>query len=476
MKEILQKSRENKFIKLLINLLSSKFFPFILIPISLLCYYLSLDMVMIYIIGIFGSLIFILLEDVSPSVAVFSFMALLVSEKNSPLVFAETATNYYFRTANLVQIIIVITVFSSSLIYRAVLNIIGKKFSVSPIFLCLCAFAAVLMLNGVFSKDYNPKNLLYGLIMALCFSGIFTAVKDNIFKNQDSFVKIAYGFFALGIVLIIELAVKYITAENLIINGNINREMLTFGWGIWNTMGMYLVLCLPFIVYLAGKEKTGYIFASFSVVVFIAVFMSCSRQSIIGAILVYPISLLLLFIKGKNRLLNSVVMSVVLDALVIFLLCFKDNLFKYFIELFKQIVVNGELSGSGRKMIWEEALEHFKSAPILGAGFYVKMSAAHFSGLGFIPTMAHNTIMQILSSCGIIGLIVYLSHRVLTGVSYFKNITVERSYLFLGIVGFLIICLFDNHIFNIFPTIIYSCLIGALSASEKKKNTPVPNP
>ena len=474
MNEFLQKLKENKFIGLLKSLLSNKFFPLIFIPISLLCYYLGLDMVMIYVIGIFGTLIFLLLDDISPIISVFLFMTIFVSGENTTSVWAGSTADFYFQTANLVQIFILIAIFASSAIYRVVKNIIKKQFSLSPIFWSLCAFAVVLLFNGIFSKGYNPKNLLYGLIMALCFLGIFSAVKDNIIISQDGFIKIAYGFLAFSIVLAIELVVKYCTAENIIVDGIIKRELLTFGWGTWNTIGMFLVLCVPFIVYLAGKEKFGYLFAVVSVLIFIASIMSCSRQSIIGAFIAYPASLLMLFVKGKNRLKNA---AIIVTAVVIFIIILfvNDKLIKYFKELFEKIVVNGELSGNGRKRIWEEALVHFKSAPIFGAGFYVELSAAHFSGLSFIPIMAHNTFMQLLSSCGIVGLIVYLAHRVLTFISYFRNITVERTYLMFAIVVFLIICLFDNHIFNIFPTIIYSNLIAILVGSEQKKHTLLKN-
>ena len=467
MNNFLQKAKENKFITTIERLLLGKFFPFVLIPISLLCYYLNLDIVMIYIIGILGTFIFIFLDDISPIVTVFLFMMLVVSDKNSTLIFGGTS-GYYFKTANLVQIFLVIAVFSSSAIYRVVHNIVKKNFRVDAVFWSLCAFAVALLLNGVSAKDYVAKNLLYGFIMALCFCGIYAALKDSINVSKDSFLKIAYGFFAFGITVVIELGIKYITTENLIVGNTINRELLSFGWGIWNTIGTYIVLCIPFTVYIASKEKLGFIFVLASVVIFFAAVMTCSRQSIVGALISYPASLVLLFVKGKNRLKNAIAMMIAVGILVVFLLSYDYNIFKYFAELFKKIMINGEFSGNGRKRIWEEALEHFKSSPVFGAGFYVNTSASHYSGLGFIPKMMHNTFMQLLSSCGIIGFIVYLSHRVATGISYLKNITVERTYLAIVIVVFLMICLFDNNIFNIFPTIIYASLIAMLVASENK--------
>ena len=81
--------------------------------------------------------------------------------------------------------------------------------------------------------------------------------------------------------------------------------------------------------------------------------------------------------------------------------------------------------------------------------------------------MCHNTILQLLSSCGIVGLIAYLIHRTQTVISFFRKITLQRSFIALTILSILVISLFDNHIFNIFPTIIYGALTAIFEKSEK---------
>ena len=81
--------------------------------------------------------------------------------------------------------------------------------------------------------------------------------------------------------------------------------------------------------------------------------------------------------------------------------------------------------------------------------------------------MCHNTVLQLLSSCGIVGLIAYLIHRTQTVISFFRKITLQRSFIALTILSILVICLFDNHIFNIFPTIIYGALTAIFDKSEK---------
>jgi O-antigen ligase len=82
--------------------------------------------------------------------------------------------------------------------------------------------------------------------------------------------------------------------------------------------------------------------------------------------------------------------------------------------------------------------------------------------------MYHNTFVQLLATSGIIGLATYVVHRASTVVSFVKNINYQRIYLALCILSLLIVNLFDNHLFYLFPTLIYSSLVAILVNSERK--------
>ncbi len=455
------------------GILTSKYFPFITAIFSLLCYYLGWDIVFIYYVGIVGLFVLLLLDDISPIITVLLFMCILVSYENSPSnIMSES--DYYFSPAILAQVFIVIGALGAAVIYRVSLTCIKKQFSFHPVFWGLCAFALVLVCNGLFSADYNPKNLVYGLVMALCFLGIFTVLKDNIVMSDATFEKMALSFFALSIVLIVELLVKYFTTEGLYVDGAFHRERLTFGWGMWNTMGMMLTICLPAVTYLAGRYKYGFIFTMFSAFLFVAVWMSCSRQAMLASLVMYPICLVILLIQGNNRYANICVVLCALIAIAIVMAIFQETIFKYFKDLISQLVINGELNGNGRISLWKGGIEYFKSAPFFGIGYYSNLyndylgGYAGYSGMSFIPPMCHNTVIQLLSACGIMGLLTYVFHRIQTIICFIKNITIDRIFIALTILSLIGLSLFDNHIFNIFPTIIYSALVAMLVNSEKK--------
>lgn len=467
MKEFLAKINNSGFLKDLRYMLSSKYFPFVTAAITLLSYFLGLDIVLIYYISITGILILLLLEDITPVISLLLFMSVTVSYGNSPSPIMDSS-DYFSQPVILVQTVIMLSLFALAAVYRVTLLGVKREFKPTPVFFGLCAFSLVLFLNGLFSENYDSKNLFYGLILALCFLFIFTGIKDNVVTDGSGFEKLNLSFFALSLLLVTELTVKYFTTENLIVDGDIARTKLTFGWGMWNTMGMMLVLCVPSVVYLAAKNKYGFVYTLYSVLLFVACFMSCSRQAMITVAIIYPVCILILLIKGKNRIANICIIIAAIVAGVIMLTVSWNTVVRYFMDLLKKLFVEGDGAGNGRGKLWREAVTYFTSAQFLGVGFYVKFSSPDFAGLSFIPLMCHNTLLELLSACGILGLITYAIHRGQTVISFFNNVTLERTFLALTISGLLITSLFDNHIFYIFPTMIYSSLTAFLVKSEKK--------
>ena len=467
MKDFLAKLKNNGIVNDLRYFLSSKYFPFITEAVTLLCYYLGWDIVLIYYISITGALMVLFLDDLTPVISHLLFMSVAVSYKNSPSPIMESS-DYFTRTEILVQTVIMLSLFALAAAYRITHTFVRKKFKFTPAFFGIAAFSFVLLLNGAGAKDYTAQNFVYGLILALCFMFIFVGLKDNITTDKTCFEKLNLSFIALSVLLVIELTVKYFTVDGIIVNGEIVRTKLTFGWGMWNSMGMSLLLCIPSSVYLAAKSKYGFIYTLYSVLLLVATFMSCSRQAMLTVAVIYPACILILLIKGKNKIANGCIVAAALLAIIILCIIFRDTVVKYFVEFIKKLFAGGDNSGNGRGRLWREALNYFISYPYLGAGFHVKYSSPDFNGLSFIPLMCHNTVLEIMAACGVLGLITYAVHRCQTVVSFLKNVTMERTFLVLTVAGLLITSLFDNHIFYIFPTMIYSALFAVFTKSENK--------
>lgn len=456
-----------KAVLVLRKLLSSKYLPVVSAVVLLTCYYLGLDVIGFWYFGLCGFLIMLTCRDVSPIFSVFLMMGLIISAQNTPSILWGEPSDYYTRPENLVMIALAVSLMIVMAIVRTVGSIKRGTFKANPVFIGLCAFVVAMLLNGVFSQYHTIMGTVYALFLALVFPGIFCFACGTFQVNGRTFERIAFSFLVLLAVLTIELVVAYLTYGNLFEDGSIVRGNIRFGWGTYNNFGMYATLCIPASFYLAAKYKDGWAFLFAAILNMIVAFLSMSRQAILmdGILFVACAIWLLIRTKGRARLYN---------ALVIFSFAFVGlvamaAMYKQFAHVFSSLAASLE-TGSSRTDIWKQGLEVFLNYPLFGGGFFSRKQWI-WGESGFanvIPVMYHNTVIQLLASGGLIGFGTYAVHRIQTVLSFFKNVTHDRVFIALTISGLLLVSLLDNHIFYLFPTIIYSMLLGVLVLSEKK--------
>lgn len=465
-KEKIERINESKVAGIIREAISSNFFPFITAVIVVGCYYLSWDMVIIWYMGLCGMAILLLSDDVTPIISLFLFMNIMISWKNSPSPAAGNS-DFYFQPAVVVQIGIIIGVYVLVGIYKLVTGIKKCNLRLTPTFWGLCVFALAIALNGIFSGEYVAMNAVYGLFMAFFFLFIFALGSANITVNSRTFEKIAWGFIALSLCLIIELAVAYATYDGLIADGRINRGKLMFGWGIYNTMGMLFTVSLPSAAYLAQKYKHGWIFTAYLVILLSCIYLTLSRQAMVCGSIVFFMCVIAIYFKSKNQLAHGGVL--IFCFVVAAVLC---NVFGEVIDKTLADLTDNFFNGSGRIDFWKLGFKNFTENPVFGVGFFAPVEGdAGYTGLDIIPRMYHNTVVQILATGGAVALIAYLVHRAHTVISYFKNPTFDRTYIAFTIAALLMLSLLDNHMFYILPTLVYSMLLAVLVNSE----SPSPN-
>ena len=456
-----------KAVVFLRKLFSSKYLPFVSAAVVIACYYLGWEVVSVWYLSLLGVGIMLTCKDVSPIFGVFLMMGVMVSVQHSPN-YHYAASDYFTRPAVLSQMIIAIVMLIGMAAVRVVESIIYHRFKITPIFTGLFIFVMALFVNGVFSEYYTPMNAVYALFLALLFLGIFCFASGNIKVDGTTFERIAYALVAMLAVLTIELVVAYITYDGLIVNGSIERELLYFGWGTYNNFGMYAVLCIPAPMYLAAKYKHGWAFALLGAIAYAVAFMCMSRQAMLMGAIIFIGCVVWLFIrtKGIQRINIAVVFGLIAIALAVSMAVAFDKIIKLFSSVSDYLG-----TGSGRTVIWKEAMDNFFNYPLFGAGFY---SRKHWvsgeSGFAeIIPVMYHNTAFQLLACSGILGFGAYIYHRIQTIICFVKNINHDRIFIALVIAGLLLTSLLDNHIFYLFPTILYSILLAVLTLTEKKE-------
>ena len=140
-------------------------------------------------------------------------------------------------------------------------------------------------------------------------------------------------------------------------------------------------------------------------------------------------------------------------------------------------------SDNGRFELWQSGIESFLSSPVFGMGFYgIKFTEETFVTAEFLPTMAHNTVVQLLGCMGLFGFLCYLFYRIATVIPFVKRPSVEKSFIGMSVLVLLLESLLDNFIFYFLPTLQYTVALAAVFAvcdfektAEKEKSEEEPS-
>lgn len=455
------------------RIISSKYFPFFTAAVYIACYYACLDIVVIYYTAIVGVAMVLLLDDLTPLVSTFLFMNVMISLGNSPSQ-SVNSSDYFYQPAIYVQIFVLIAIYVVAIFYR-LFFLKRSAFRPTPVFWGLCALSAAFLLNGAGSSSYSGLSSLYGLFMAFFFLVIFTMFSGNVKLTEENYIKIAYGFVALSLLLIVELTVKYITVSDSFksyvrgaISYNEFKLNMVFGWGIWNTMGMLLCISIPAVFMLASKSEYGYLWIIYATVLLIGAFMSMSRQSMLGACLAYVVSAIAAIIKSRSRFLNTATIIAFFFIALVTIAAKWSMVTGTVSDMMSNIFSDGQLSGNGRVRLLLWAVKYFTANPVFGSGFFMALNDVDFTNLTLVPELACNTFAEMLGACGFFGIFAYCVHRVQTVVAFAQKPTWNKFYVAAIIGVMLFLSLVDNHIFYILPTLVYSGLLSFATGEERE--------
>lgn len=437
---------------------------------TLACHIFALELALYVFVGLYALYICILGKDLLPLMPLFVFCYIAPNIKNNPGVAGDSV----FYGATGIIIICEIVYVICAMIIRVCLD---KNIGIKKLFtqkraltLGMLLLGLAYVLSGIGRPNYSSifKNnlvaslLQFSSVFLLYF--IFTAGVDwkNAKKDYFAWLGIMMGFVVSG-----ELIYIYLT-KNVIQNGSIVRSLLLTGWGHYNNMGALIAMSIPFAFYMCCKKKHNYIFLGVGTILLACLFLSCSRGSIVGGAFIYAVCVLIAFFKAANKksfrfsCLGLIVICSVLGII------FKDLI----ITLFEKVpsiinTSNGllEFNDSSRFNIYKEGFNIFLQFPVFGSSFYsYGYTPYDFSKIEafstFFPPRWHNTIIQILASCGVVGIVAYAIHRYQTIKLFIKKPTLEKTFIGLSVAALLLMSLLDCHFFNLGPTLIYSMMLA----------------
>lgn len=444
---------KNKYI----SFFSSLYYPIFIALLVLMGHTFCIELLSIIVVGLSASLGLILCKDLKYVLTPVLTIFFCLSGKN-----AYNGSGYFFSFYSLLTVSIIAIIFISSLIAHFILYRKKTDFKSpvkSPLFLGLVFLCGSFLLNGLFDKEsFSLKNLGFSLV--LIFSYIVAFYIFYVGINFDSNFKdyLIYVLFICSCLITLEFYSLFLNGQIKFANGEIIKESIVTGWGIWNTMGCYLSMLLPIHFYLASYvKKYGFIFYGTGLISYLAIVLSLSRSSLLAGTFVMGLSILLCCIRGKNKKINLLITGALAVIGIIGIIALWDKIS----NILGDYLARG-FDDNGRFEIYEFGLQKFLNHPIFGSGFY---NSIYVMDIG-LPFCYHNTIIQMMASCGIVGLLAYIFHRFQTVKLIIKKRCAENMYFALCICALLITSLLDVHMFSLYPALFYTLLLIAIEKSN----------
>lgn len=297
------------------------------------------------------------------------------------------------------------------------------------------------------NKLSNPTSIFYLDSLILLFINFMYIFFVNTLDLNKYYLSNIILYFCLLVSL--EIFIWYFTyyQEEFLIY-KVNTK-----WGNGNSASMILLLLFPLTSYLYSfKFNTLYFYLN--KVILLALVLSSSRGGILFGIIGFVIMEIYTFLKSNKSLIKKNYLIIGSIALLICLIFNNQviNIFNFILRRFLDLVSNNNDLSSGRFDRYKEAIDIFISSPLIGKGTMLTVS-------NNLNPWYHSSILDILASLGIIGLVTFGIHFVQKYKYLFNN---KMFHFLLGFLLSELYGLIDVNYFNFMYLFIYVLIISTL--------------
>ena len=377
-----------------------------------------------------------------------------LSTKNSPSLINNS--DYLYTGWRIVALIVSILSIFAAAFYFFFKNKLYRKIDIKrdKIIIPIAALCLAFLVNGAFSDSWVPMSLLFAFLQTVVYGFIFLLFFYGLGDEDTTDALMPYLSYVSALmasVIIIQLAHLFATADNVFVDGSINKEAVVLGWGIWNLVGACLAMLIPVIFWGVMHSKYSWAYFTLATLTWLCAVLTMSRNALIFASLAYATCVIIACFRGNYRKPYRIICAIgvlgVIGLIVLLWSKIQSLLGDYFARGF---------DSNGRYELWAIALKNFADCPIFGRGFsgfesVHKLESGAFAHMGPMPTMAHNTLFELLSATGIVGTLAYGYYRAVSLIPVFKRPTLQKTMLALSLLVTLGGSLLDNFVFNLYP-------------------------
>lgn len=234
--------------------------------------------------------------------------------------------------------------------------------------------------------------ILYWLAINCCNN-----LKNYLFKLS------IYGAIAISVMIIISNSLS-----GDFIGTTVYDRNLWVGAQNINVAAVFLSLGVISCFGLGFRTKYDFLYYALATALMLMLLFTYCRVMIAITIVMFIPMLIISIIKSPRKLNYLWPTIVIVFAGVTIFIIFKQQIF----DIFHLLMLKTKTGANGRDILWPWCIEKFKEYPIFGYGFISKE---------YVPTirnvinliLAHNTILQWLTSLGIVGsvLLIYFYYK-----------------------------------------------------------------
>ncbi len=430
-----------------------KLYPLFVCAMVLVGYLLGIEVFLLPIVVLVACLSFWVCDSIRPIFAPLCTFVYAFSNKNS--LFGEVSSDYYVTGWRIVALVLLAIIVLISLIAFVTRTQIFSKMTVrkTPLLIPLLLLSAAFLLNGIGSGRWVVNNLVYASFQVIAFLLVFVLFYHG-FSDEESAEELgdyfSYMTLLISLLLIAEMAALYLGDPGVIENGEIMKMKIVFGWGICNNAGTYISVLIPMNFYGATRSKHPIVYVLVATATYVAAVLTMSRNALLCSSIAFLACLIGFSLFGKRRKFFAYTCLSILLAAGVAFITYNEQILTALSSYSKQ-----GLSDSGRFKIWQEGITRFLEAPLFGNGFRGGLETGTLTAT-FIPAMAHNTVVQLLTGMGIFGFASYSYYRLCTLKAFFCRPSLLKTMLGASMLVLLVGSLLDNFLFHIQPVFYYS--------------------
>lgn len=441
--------------------------PLFVVLVSLLTVFgnlFGLELAAYTVLVLLGIGVFLFGRDLLPVMSIVVSCYIMPGVHNNP---GRSEASIFYPQNGGIYILILAGLAVACLVYRLVRDkeLGGKAFLKRPRKLLpgMIVLGAGYLLSGAFSGRYFENgiyNLAFAFVQFLAVFLMYWIFSGAVRWDRVRSDYLAWVGLGAGLTVCCQVIGVYIT-NHVITERTIHTGLIATGWGNANNMGCMIAMMIPFAVDLSHRSKYGWVYSTVGVLMIGFTCFTCSRTSIMEAVLIYIVAMLFA-LRDPRRRKDLIIANSVLLALLVLLLIFHGPMSQLFTELIER-GFNPRL----RDVIYVDGMQVFQDNPIFGESFYPSVDSIYqFSNVAamqtILPARWHNTVIQLLASGGVVSLACYTVHRVQTAKLFWRTRKSDGIYISLSIAALLVMSLLDCHFFNVGPVLFYSMALAFL--------------